>query len=117
MQATRFMHLSFVNQTLHLAKLNPGYDVHHFEGNLYKNLTNKNPDVKFMDFSVKEKMFVFFLVNGCIPGTLEHDLTEEIVRNNPWQKPITVYGYDDTWGILGDPYEAETLCVEEHNMG
>ena len=100
-----------------MAKLNPGYEVHTVEGNVLKILSNKNPDVKFMDFSVKENMFTFFLVNGCLSGTLEHMLTEEIVNDNPWTKPITVYGYDDTWGILGDPFEAETLCVKEHNMG
>jgi len=111
------MHTHYVNSTKHMAKLNPGYDVHHFEGNVYKNLSNKNPDTRFMDFSVKEKMFTFFLINGCLKGTPEHHMTEKIVNNNPWTKPITVYGYDDTWGILGDPYEAETLCVEEHNMG
>lgn len=111
------MHTHYINSTKHMAKLNPGYDVHHFEGNVFKNLTNKNPDTKFMDYSVKEKMFTFFLINGCLKGTPEHHMTEKIVNNNPWTKPITVYGYDDTWGILGDPYEAETLCVEEHNMG
>ena len=117
LEATRYMHTHHIHETKHMAKLNPGYDVHHFEGNVYKNLSNKNPDTRFMDFSVKEKMFTFFLINGCLKGTPEHHMTEKIVNNNPWSKPITVYGYDDTWGILGDPYEAETLCVEEHNMG
>jgi hypothetical protein len=117
LEATEYMHKNYVHQTKHMAKLNPGYDVHHMGGNVHKNLTNKNPDTRFMDFSVREKMFTFFLINGCIKGTPEHKMTETIVNNNPWAKPITVYGYDDTWGILGDPFEAETLCVEEHNMG
>lgn len=74
-------------------------------------------DFKLMDYIVKERMFSFFLVDGCIPGTNEHQLTKRIVENNPWPRPITVYGYDDTWGLMGDPFEAETTCVPEHNMG
>jgi len=43
---------------------------------------------------------------------------EKIARNNPWPKPIAVYGYDDTLPIEGGtPFEAETTCVKEHNMG
>ena len=75
-------------------------------------------DSRFVDYSVKEKMFTFFEVDGCIPGTAEHALLEEIVNNNPWPKPIAVYGYDDTWGLKwGDIFEAETTCVKERNMG
>jgi hypothetical protein len=99
-----------------MAKLNPGYDVHSFSGNVHRNLT-RMMDSKFIDYSVKEKMFTFFEVDGCIPGTGEHALLEEIVNNNPWPKPITVYGYDDTWGLMGDLFEAETTCVKERNMG
>ena len=99
-----------------MAKINPGYDVHSISGNIHKNLT-KSMDAKLVDYSVKEKMFSFFEVYGCIPGTEEHALLEQIVNNNPWSKPITVYGYDDTWGIMGDLFEAETTCVKERNMG
>jgi hypothetical protein len=42
---------------------------------------------------------------------------KKIAENNPWPRPITVYGYDDTWGLMGDLFEAETTCVPEHNMG
>jgi len=42
---------------------------------------------------------------------------EKIVNNSPWPRPITVYGYDDTWALAGDLFEAETTCVKEHNMG
>jgi len=40
-----------------------------------------------------------------------------MVNANPWPKPIVVYGYDDTFGIEGDLFEAETNCVKEHNLG
>ena len=42
---------------------------------------------------------------------------ERIVTQNPWPRPIAVLGYDDTWAIAGDLFEAETTCVKEHNMG
>ncbi len=42
---------------------------------------------------------------------------EQIVTNNPWPRPIAVYGYDDTFPVAGDLFEAETTCVKEHNMG
>lgn len=73
--------------------------------------------MKFIDYAIKEKMFTMFLVYECIPGTKEHAVQERVVRENNWPRPITVYGYDDTWGILGDLFEAETTCVKERNMG
>eukprot|EP01043_Picozoa_sp_COSAG02_P054876 COSAG02_NODE_6283_length_3680_cov_1.881597_5_plen_162_part_00 len=36
---------------------------------------------------------------------------------NPLPRPIAVMGYDDTWALAGDLFEAETNCVKEHNMG
>lgn len=42
---------------------------------------------------------------------------EKMVKNNPWPKPIAVFGYDDTLPIAGDLFEAETNCVKEHNLG
>ena len=36
---------------------------------------------------------------------------------NSWPRPITVFGYDDTFAVAGDLFEAETTCVKEHNMG
>jgi hypothetical protein len=116
LMATEYMFDYHINQTRHMAKINPGYDVHSKEGNVHKNLTGMI-DFKFMDYSVKERMFSFFMVDGCIPGAKEHALTEKIATNNPWPRPITVYGYDDTWGIKGDLFEAETTCVPSHNMG
>ena len=66
---------------------------------------------------MKERLFNFYMYYGCIAGTKEHRLMESIVNNNPWEKPISVFGYDDTFGMLGDIFEAETNCVKEHNMG
>ena len=42
---------------------------------------------------------------------------ERIATENPWPRPLVVYGYDDTIAVAGDLFEAETDCVREHNMG
>lgn len=114
--ATEYMFNYHINQTKHMAKINPGYQTHTKDGNIHPTIV-RPLDAKFIDYSVKEKMFSFFLTEGCIPFTKEHALTEKIVNNNPWDRPITVYGYDDTWGMTGDMFEAETKCVKERNMG
>ena len=115
-QASRYIHQNHVNETKHMAKLNPGYNIHTLVGNLNKTL-DRMMDSKLIDYLVKERMFTFYEVDGCIPGTEEHRVLEEIVNDNPWPKPIVVYGYDDTWGIEGYLFEAETKCVKERNMG
>ena len=42
-----------------------------------------------------------------------------MVSSNPWPKPIAVWGYDDTYPIAGDIFEAETDCIlnATHNIG
>ena len=44
----------------------------------------------------------------------EHTLTETMAANNPWPKPVTVYGYDNTVSLAGSIYEAETKCTSTH---
>ena len=44
-------------------------------------------------------------------------LTPQIVKNNPWPKPIAVYGYDSTFAIAGDLFEAETGCFSGVGAG
>ena len=35
-----------------------------------------------------------------------------------WEKPIAVFGYNDAIDLFGGwLFEAETNCIEEHNMG
>merc|ERR1712136_680747 len=69
------------------------------------------------DFVVKQKLFNFFLLLGCVPLMAEHTLTETMAANNPWPKPVTVYGYDNTVSLAGSIYEAETKCTSTHNWG
>merc|ERR1719379_1972672 len=95
--------------------MNPGFDE---KNNSIHPPLDGTPNPGLIDYIVKERLFNFWLNNGCIPLTKEHELMEKIVQNNPWPKPIAVYGYDDTHPEFGgDPFEAETTCVKEHNMG
>lgn len=50
------------------------------------------PNPGLTDYIVKEKLFNFFLNDGCIPGTKAHVLVERIVTENPWPRPIAVLG-------------------------
>ena len=47
----------------------------------------------------------------------QHTLTETLAANNPWPKPVTVCGYDNTVSFAGSIYEAETKCTSTHNWG
>jgi hypothetical protein len=40
-----------------------------------------------------------------------------IATNNPWSRPIMVYGYDDSFPLGGPLFEAQTTCVKARNMG
>ncbi|MDA8639338.1 hypothetical protein N9L31_00045 [bacterium] len=115
LKASRYVYEHHINMTGGLAKMNPGLDVHGAD-KTNPPLT-KNADLSLTDFIVKERLFNFFLVNGCIAGTPEHAFNEILMRHNPWAEPVTVYGYDDAWALAGDLFEAETNCVSEHNLG
>lgn len=39
------------------------------------------------------------------------------MKNNPWERPIKVFGYDNSWALAGNIFEAETFCDAEHNLG
>ena len=52
-----------------------------------------------------------------MPGTAEHAFVTRMAASNPWPSPIAVYGYDDTFPVAGDLFEAETTCFPEHNAG
>jgi len=113
--ATEWVFDRYANLTTTMSKLNPGFDVHG-DHKLNPPLT-KAPHVKLTDYIVKQRLFNFWLENGCIPLTKEHSLMSRMVTENPWPKPITVYGYDDTLALAGDLFEAETDCVSQHNLG
>ena len=66
---------------------------------------------------MKQKLFNSFLLLGCVPLMAEHTFTETMAANNPWPKPVTVCGYDNTMSFAGSIYEAETKCTSTHNWG
>ncbi len=109
-----YIYNNYFNKTNGLSKMDPGLDLHNhpFNPPLIGEI-----NTALIDFIVKEKLFNFFLNFGCIAGTREHKLMENIVNNNNWKKPISVYGYDDTWQVGGNLFEAETNCVKEHDLG
>lgn len=115
LNATEFMFTRFANATTTLAKMNPGWDVHDAPFGPWS--LKYEPDLSLVDWIVKRRLFNFFLLEGCIPGTAEHALMETIATANLWPRPIAVWGYDDTFSVAGDIFEAETTCVSEHNMG
>lgn len=115
LEATQYLLDHHIHQTSGMAKMNPGLDTHH--GDPAKPKLTGLPDPGLIDFIVKKRLFNFFLNDGCIPLTKEHALMEKIASSNPWPRPITVYGYDDSYGHTGDLFEAETNCVSQHNMG
>ena len=116
LDATRWVYEHHVNATTGLAKTNPGLLVHDHPWSLHPPL-GAPPTWGLTDFIVKNKLFNFFLANGCLPGTDEHAFMLRMLTSNPWAHPIAVWGYDDTHPIAGDPFEAETTCVEGAPVG
>ena len=114
-EATAYVFSKYKNKTSGLSKMNPGLDVHG-KHKLNPPLTG-DADLGLVDYIVKERLFNFFLSHGCLPFTKDYALMEHIATSNPWERPLKVYGYDDTFSIAGDLFEAETNCNREHNMG
>lgn len=112
--ATTYVYEHHVNETTALAFMNPGYDVH---GHPIDPPLTTDVDPSLTDFIVKERIFNFWLNAACLPLTKEHALMERMSKENPWPRPIPVYGYNDALPIAGDLFEAETLCVSSHDMG
>jgi hypothetical protein len=106
----------YANTTSTMAKMNPGYDVHTAP---LDPVLNGLPDFSLVDYIVSAKLFNFWLLNGCIPGSAENALLNAMARPGAtrWPQPIPVMGYDDSWAIAGDIFEAETTCFGARNAG
>ena len=114
--ATQHVFEKFAKQTTGLAMLNPGYDSSMDSG--------ANPAVTgdmgpaLVDYVFSRKLFVTYLVNGCVQDHPERALLSTIVNAGNWKTPLGVFGYNATWNVLGGYlYEAQTLCLESRNMG
>ncbi|GMH56754.1 hypothetical protein TrST_g10889 [Triparma strigata] len=107
--ATEYMYENHIASTQGLMKSNPGFDssTDPFNPELTKDMNAAN-----VDFAVSNKMFNFFLTEGCIPLTREHELMKKIAAWEGFEKPTAVWGYDNTFSyVAGSKFEAETDCV------
>jgi hypothetical protein len=114
--ATQYVFDKVGAQTTGLAMLDPGYDPQPKDPSSPTIARDMKPAL--VDFVFSQKLFVAFLVNGCIDGNPEKDLLSRIVNSGQWETPLGVYGYNDSWNVLGgDLYEAQTRCLDSRNMG
>ncbi len=114
--ATKYVYDAYVDDTTGLAMLNPGYDPH--DSRVWDPEMTGDMKPSLVDFVFSEKLFVLFLINGCIDPTPENALLSDIANSNPWPNPIGVYGYADSWMVFGGyVFEAQTRCLKSRNMG
>lgn len=114
--ATQYVFETYGAQTSGLAMLDPGYDQHPTDPATPSITRDMRPAL--VDFVFSQRLFVVFLVNGCTIGNPERDLLSTIVNAGQWPTPLGVYGYNDSWNVLGgDLYEAQTRCLDSRNMG
>lgn len=113
--ATEYAYRHFLDRTTGLAMLNPGYE--------QDTLNHANPRIvrdmspALVDYVFAHKLFVVFLVNGCIDGNPEKGLLSDIVNSGQWPTPLGVFGYNNSWLIGGYLHEAQTRCLDSRNMG
>ncbi len=114
--ATRYVFDEFGAQTTGLAMLNPGYDQQAADQGNPSITRDMRPSL--VDFVFSQKLFTVFLVNGCTSGNPERELLSSIVNSGRWPTPISVYGYNNSWLVLGGYiHEAQTRCLDSRNMG
>jgi len=114
--ATQYVFDTYGAQTTGLAMLDPGYDQHPMDP-ANPSIT-RDASAALVDFVFSRRLFVVFLVNGCIDGNPEKALLSSIVNAGHWDTPLGVYGYNDSWNVAGgDLYEAQTRCLDSRNMG
>jgi GxGYxYP putative glycoside hydrolase C-terminal domain len=114
--ATKYVYETYVDDTTGLAMLNPGYATH--DSPVWNPTLDRDPRTTLVDFVFSKKLFVVFLINGCIESTPDGALFSEIATANPWPSPIGVYGYNNSWLVFGGYFfEAQTRCLDSRNMG
>lgn len=114
--ATRYVFERYGAQTTGLAMLNPGYELMATDPAAAAITREMSPAL--VDFVFSQRLFVTFLVNGCVRGHPERELFGAIVNAGHWPTPLGVYGYNNSWNVGGGYlYEAQTLCLDSRNMG
>ncbi len=114
--ATQYVFDKYGAQTTGLAMIDPGY-----EGQP-KDAANpaitRDINAALVDFVFSRKLFVVYLINGCVDGNPEKDVLSSVVNAGNWPTPLGVYGYNSSWNVAGgDLYEAQTRCLDSRNMG
>lgn len=108
--ATEYMYDNYITYTNGLVKSNPGFDS---STNPTDPELNGYMNAALVDFIVSNKMFNFYLTEGCIPLTRDHELMKKIAAYEGFEKPTAVWGYDSTFSyVAGSKFEAETDCVK-----
>ena len=87
--ATKYVYDKYVNDTTGLAMLNPGYSTS--EGNLWDPALSGDMNPVMIDFVFSEKLFVMFLINGCIKCTEQRTLL-----NTDFHYQLIWYPFHDT---------------------
>lgn len=113
--ATEYVFENYIEATTGLAMLNPGYEIN-AEDLSDPDLTRDMPS-SLVDFVFSQKLFVTFLINGCIDSHPEKRLLSDIVNAGHWPTPVGVFGYNNSWLRGGYIYEAQTRCLDSRNMG
>lgn len=114
--ATKYVFEKYAKQTTGLAMLNPGYNQQPSDPAHPKMTGDMRPAL--VDFVFSRRLFVVFLINGCIEGNPERELLDAIVNAGNWPTPLGVYGYNNSWMVAGGYlYEAQTRCLDSRNMG
>ncbi len=113
--ATKYVFENYIEQTTGLAMLNPGYNLH--DSDLSNPELTRDMPSAMVDFVFSQKLFVVFLVNGCVNSNPENELLYDIVNDGHWPTPLGVYGYNNSWLVGGYLYEAQTQCLDSRNMG
>ncbi|NLH48297.1 MAG: hypothetical protein GX444_06805 [Myxococcales bacterium] len=114
--ATKYIYENYVAQTTGWAMINPGYDEN--DPRVWDPALTGDLDASLVDYVFSARLFVTFLINGCIKSTPENELLEEIAGKNPWPSLIGVYGYASYWKVFGGfLFESQTRCVESRNLG
>jgi len=116
LKATQYMYENYVNQTSGMSKTNPGWDTSGVKPFMSPKII-ANPAINLFDYIVKRRLFNYFLLLGCVPLMEEHRLTEKIAKNNPWEKPVAVYGYDNTMVIAGGTFTKLKPCAPQFTIG
>jgi hypothetical protein len=119
LNATKFVFDNYGEQTSTIAIMNPGYDQSVAQRHPFTPPLTGEPNAKLVDYIVKEKLFNFYFIEGCIRGSEEYLYLSSMLSDEStlWPKPVPVYGYNDAFPIAGDIFEAETDCNSLHNMG